>query len=233
MIDLVIGPPGSCKSLYQAMTVEWLIFRSIRGQLKYNLPPRKIFLNFHLSKEWSEKYADRLVYWSDLYDLTKVNDADIVIDEVAVHLPSDRWADTHFEVRRMLAQHRKRGLEIFCNTQDYKMVDINFRRMLHRVWSVQKISGSADPSPTLPPIKKIWGIFFRWELGSFRDLEEGDFSHASFLPRPYLIRRKYIEMYDTREDIKPSPPPKWKHIERDCELPECRSLPPHKRIQHI
>ena len=43
----------------------------------------------------------------------------------------------------------------------------------------------------------------------------------SWIPVFKIISRRFCEMYDTREDIKAGQPPKYKHIERQCELPNC------------
>ena len=214
MIDLTFGRPGECKSLDMAQTTIWLLERAIKIKKKLNLK-REVWLNFHLSNEVLEKYKDFIFYYDDLHQLIEKKDIDIVIDEVSVYLPCDRWKDTHFEVRRMLAQHRKRGLEIYANTQDYKMIDINFRRMIRYVYVVKKLCGNRDPSNTMPPIKYIWGIYTRREI-DVSSLENEKESAALSFPKFKLIRREYCEIYDTREDIKPGKPPKFKHIAREC-----------------
>ena len=111
MIDLTFGRPGECKSLDQAKTTLWLLERALKIKKKYGFH-REVWTNFHLRKDFYDTYAGHLFYYDDLFSLVGKKDCDIVIDEVAVYLPCDRWKDTHFEIRRMLAQHRKRGLEI-------------------------------------------------------------------------------------------------------------------------
>jgi len=214
MINLVFGRPGECKSLDQAKTVIFLLNRAVKIKNKYDLN-REVWCNFHLSKEINENYKGFIFYFDDLFELTKKKDIDIIIDEVSVYLPCDRWKETHFEVRRMLAQHRKRGLEIYANTQDYKMIDINFRRMVKYVFVVKKVFGSRDPSSTMPPIKYIWGFYIKREV-DVSSLEDGKEINVGLIPSFKFITRNFTEIYDTREDIKPGLPPKFKHIEREC-----------------
>ena len=212
MIELTIGRPGECKSLDQAKTIDWLLRRAYKTEKKYKLF-RKVFVNLHLKVD--AKFSKYLFYFDDLFELTKEKDCDIVIDEIAVYLPSDKWKDTHFEVRRMLAQHRKRGIEIYANTQDFRMVDINFRRMIHKVFKVKKVIGNRNPSKTRPPIKHIWGVYIKREL-DIELLEETDKKENFSIPNIEFIRRKFVEMYDTTEDIKPVDPPPLHHYVRKC-----------------
>lgn len=220
MIEFTFAGPGEGKSLDLARTALWLLDRSEYVEKKLGLR-REVWGNFHLSAAVQERYPGRYHYYDDLFQLTKLKDVDVMVDEVAVYLPADKWKDTHFEVRRMLAQHRKRGLEIYANTQDYRMVDINFRRMVKVVRSVKKMMGNPDPSPTLPPIRRIWGVILVRELDKHSIEDSGEQHPIHWLPRPFLIRRKLVEAYDTREDIRPSPPPRFHHIERVCEREDC------------
>ena len=218
--ELCIGRPGQGKSMYNARITLALLKRAewIEKKLK---TVRKVAINFHLSKELMEKYAKYLIYWTDPMELIRLTDYDLVIDEVANYFPSDKWKDTHHEVRRMFAQHRKRGMEIFANTQDYRMVDINYRRMLSRVFQIWKIVGNRSPSATLPKIKYIWGLIIIRELDPETLEDDGEKKVIGLIPNLMLITRKLVECYDTREDIKAAPAPPYHHIERHCSDPNC------------
>lgn len=148
-------------------------------------------------------------------ELIRLKDFDLFIDEVANYFPSDKWKDTHHEVRRMFAQHRKRGMEIFGNTQDYRMVDINYRRMLSRVFQLYKVIGSPSPSATKPAVKFPWGIIAIFELDP-ETLEDDKEKERVGFPSFFLITKKLTSLYDTTEDIKPAPAPAFHHIEREC-----------------
>lgn len=162
-----------------------------------------------------EKYAEHIIYWQDPMELIRLKDFDLFIDEIANYFPSDKWKDTHHEVRRMFSQHRKRGMEIFANTQDYRMVDINCRRMLSRVFQLYKVIGSRSPSATLPAVKHPWGLIANFELDP-ETLEDDKEKERISFPSFFFISKKLTSLYDTAEDIKPAPAPYLQHIAREC-----------------
>ena len=211
MFSFTFGDIGSGKSLFQAQITLELLKQSIRIEKKYKLPKREIWCNWHISNRLQKKYTGRWYYWqtplemifSDYPKNTKVRvNFDCVWDEMAVELPSDKWTQTDLEIRRFFAQHRKRGIRIFGNSQDYMMVDINARRMATDVFMCHKIVGNRDPSATLPPVKHIWGIVFAWQLDkqAIRS-DDMDRKHINLFPHFVFITRKLIEAYDTTEDI--------------------------------
>jgi len=243
--QLTIGRPGMGKSMDTAKMVLWALERArhldIKGvkmskeyankmlrrypvenleQLTYKKGKvfglvRKVALNFHLSSEVELKFKKYILYWQDPMDLIKLTDYDLFIDEIANYFPSDKWKDTHYEVRRMFAQHRKRGMEIFANTQDYRMVDINARRMLSSVYQLYKVIGSRSPSTTLPEIKHPWGVIAKYQLDP-ESLEDEKNKERVGWPDFFLITKKLTKLYDTTEDIKPAPAPQFHHVERTC-----------------
>jgi len=213
--ELTIGRPGMGKSMYTAKTTLWALERALWIKKKLGVI-RKVAINYHLSKPLMEKYAEFILYWQDPMELIRLRDFDLFIDEVANYFPSDKWKDTHHEVRRMFSQHRKRGMEIFANTQDYRMVDINCRRMLSDVFQLYKVVGNRSPSATLPKIRFIWGFIAIYRLDP-ETLEDDKEKERVGFPSFFLITRKLTQMYDTAEDIKPAPPPHYHHIDRLCE----------------
>lgn len=214
--ELTIGRPGMGKSMYTAKTTLWALERAVYIKRKLKVI-RKVAINYHLNQKLMEKYKEYIVYWKDPMELIGLKDFDLFIDEIAVYFASDKWKDTDVEVRRMFAQHRKRGMEIFANTQDYKMVDINCRRMLSKVYQLYKVIGSRSPSATLPVVKRPWGIIFQFELDP-ESLEDDGEKERVGLPTFFLITKKLTLVYDTTEDIKAGPPMPWKHISRgDCQ----------------
>lgn len=227
MFEFTFGDVGSGKSLKQAETVLWLLKRSIRIEKKYQLPVREVWANFHMSEEIRNKYKDRLHYWalpqqmifSDYPENRKIRrNFDCVWDEMAVELPSDKWKDTDPAIRRFFAQHRKRGIQLFGNTQDYMMLDINARRMATNVFRTYKVIGSRDPSPTLPPIKHVWGVIAIWELDleSIRD-DATEQKRLTLFPELVFITKKLTNAYDTAEDIARSERTKLAHVELECD----------------
>lgn len=227
MFQFTFGDVGSGKSLNQAADVLWLLHRSVKIQKKYNLPVRKIGCNFHMNREIQERYRDRLFTWHNPLEMIFEDyprnqiirkNFDCVWDEMAVELPSDKWKDTHPEIRAFFAQHRKRAIQIYGNTQDYMMVDINARRMATKVFESFKIIGSPDPDPTFPPIKHPWGIVAKWELDKrLIRADAQDRIRVSIVPRITWISKYLCNAYNTAEDIRPAEI-ELKHIVRSCKL---------------
>ena len=217
MFQFTFGDVGSGKSLNQADTVLWLLERSVKIEKKHKLPLREVWCNFHMAEWVYKKYPGRLFFWHNpikmigktfnpdgtIKELRK--NFDCVWDELAVELPSDKWKDTPLEVRAFFAQHRKRAIQIYGNTQDYMMVDINARRMATRVFESFKIVGSPDPDPTFPAIKHPWGIVAKWELDKrLIRADAQDRIRLSIIPRMTLITKRLCGAYDTTEDIRPA-----------------------------
>ena len=239
MFQFTFGDIGSGKSLSQADLVLGLLARSVKIQKKYKKPIREIWCNFHLSKSIQEKYDDRLRYWQTPQEMIFTDypkkhmirrDFDVVWDEMAVELPSDKWKDTDPAIRRFFAQHRKRGIQIFGNTQDYMMLDINARRMATSVFETQKLCGNRDPSSTLPDIKHIWGLVWVWELNKSLIRDTGkEKQRMSLLPFKWLwITRRLTTAYDTGEDISKAERIKLLHLEYFCDT--CGKI---KKVEHI
>lgn len=221
MIEFLIGRPGQGKSIYMARKTLELIHRARSIKKKYGFV-RKIYSNLRYSKEFEDANADLLVYWTNPMELTVIKDCDIIWDEIAVELPADGWTNTHREIRRLLAQHRKRGIEIYANTQAYKGVDINFRRMVERLYTVRKLIGNRNPSATLPPVRTIWGIILIRELDPIETEEKLEMKPISIIPDFLWISKKLVSIYDTSQDIKKSDAPPFVHDERYCYNPGCR-----------
>jgi hypothetical protein len=238
MFEFTFGDIGSGKSLHQAETVIRLLRRSRKIQKKYHLPLREVWCNFHMNEKIREANKDRLFYWQlpqqMIFEDYPTNrrirrNFDLVWDEMAVELPSDAWRDTDPAIRRFFAQHRKRGVQIFGNTQDYMMLDINARRMATKVYETHKILGNRDPSSTLPPVKLIWGVIIIWQLDKRLIREDaGNKKHLDLIPEFLFITKKLTEAYDTTEDIAKNPKLKLQHVEYWCDT--CKGI---KKIEHI
>jgi len=193
-----------------------------------------------------------LIYWSDPRQLRychvndcwkgniphAVHDCDIMIDEAANLLPADGWSDTPRWLRKVFSQHRHRGIRVFANTQDYKGVDINFRRMIRRAELIQPVFKSRDISASLPPVKHIFGIIMvrRFDPGQLEEvginnaekLEEIEIKPPLFAARSFWLNRRLIESYDTQQDLPEYKPSQMEEIVYECEHGEnCRD-PKHR-----
>jgi len=214
--EITEGAPGQGKSLYTAKKSEELILRNIRWHERGN-PKRLIVSNLRYSKSFEEKYKGYFRYWSDTSELVKLKDCDIIWDEIATELDSRNWVNLSIEMKRFLSQYRKRGIDIYANTQDFSMIDQRARLMISSVKTLKKLIGSRDISTTKPPPKRIWGITLIREVNNFRETDPEKKKYDLFFMLMF-ITRELVEIYDTRQDIPLGKAPPLKHEERFCEL---------------
>jgi len=192
--------------------------------------PREVWSCMKFSEEFTEYFGGvggnsqldgKILHYWDSEEFHRVvpflRDCDVFIDEIAAMVPADGWKDTPLETRRFFAQHRKRGIEIYANTQNYAMVDINAREMMSHVYHATKLIGSRDISATKPPPKYIWGIILILEVREFRTTARGDDRQYDGFPTLMLIDRDLVEVYDTTEDIKGAGYAPFRHVLRKCE----------------
>jgi len=217
VFELSEGPPGNGKSLDAARLARKIYERNRKWHEKGN-HRRKIYSNIKFAPHIETEWGDYLAYWSDLRQLCDLRDADIIWDEIANELDSRNWTNLTVEVKRMLSQHRKRGLDIYANTQDYEMVDKRARLMFTGVQRLWKIVGSPDPSATKPKIKRVWGIIVKRELENFRSANSMEDRKYALIPEAlFFIEKELISMYDTTQDIPIGKPPPLQHLEKECE----------------
>jgi len=241
MIVIFTGLPGSGKSYKLGRTVVEILYRNKKlhqrqlkafeenpeafipeGQLLPVEPkPRLVWTNLALKSTVSDEFAGYFVYWTELRQLTPLRDCDVIIDEVATYFDARLWETLSLEMRRWLAQHRKFGIEIYGTSQDFAQVDKAFRRLTSDLLYLTKLAGSRDISATKPPPRFIWGVALVRELdATIYDEQKSKFA-ASGMPKFMWISRKGTEIFDTRAEVKLSSALPLKHIEKECEMPNC------------
>jgi len=231
---VISGLESSGKSLRLIKIMSQVAKRNLKYQKRTHIK-RPIYPNFPLSKSF-EKYITEechtpVIYWENIDDLITYENGDVFIDEIANYFDARNWENLSLDARKWLTQGAKRGIEIYGAAQDFAQVDKAFRRLVNHLIHIKKIIGSARPSATRPPIKRIWGICIMVELDPQVYKEDKDkFATKSIMSlRFFLIERRYCEAYDTTAKIAISIPPKMKHVERHCGLDTCG----HVRIQHV
>lgn len=253
-ITLTWARPGQGKGLDTARRIRKMFREYRKTEKRYpDLPKRVMLCNLKLSSAleqlhllpdgihrdleyWENprqlRYCNRSPCFTGKVEKHSVHDVDIVIDEIAQYCPSDGWKDLPRWLRKMFAQHRHRGIRIVANTQDYKAVDINFRRMVAKAFKVRKVFSSRDPSPTMPPVKSIFGLVIRREFEPDQIEEEGATSEKleqlRGMPHFFWISRKLVEMYDSYQDLPEYMPNTLEHVELTCEDPNCKEYHKHK-----
>lgn len=213
--EITEGAPGQGKSLYTARTAKRLILRNKKWEALGN-PKRIIFSNLKFSEEFEKENEGYIEYWSDSNALVKLHDCDIIWDEIATELDARNWTNLSIEMKRFLSQYRKRGIDIYANTQDFSMIDQRARLMISNVRTLKKIIGSRDISTTKPAPKKIWGLVVIRDVENFRETDPEKKKYG-FLPSLMLIKKELVKIYDTRQDIALGKPPPLRHEVRYCE----------------
>lgn len=251
---IIQGLEDSGKSLRLAMICVTLVERNskwYRSQLKdfkglgpmafkdkYGIDkpiPRAINSNMHFSagfEAWAGRKGVPLRYWKNLEDILFLDDVDIIIDEVVKYFDARKFAELSQDAKTWLTQSSKRGVEIYGATQDFSLVDVIFRRLVGGrggLFHIRKLMGSSRPTPTRPPVKRIWGICSMNELDPVGyDSGTSQFKPKSVFPRLFGISRQYCEIFNTKQKIDHGNPPPLRHSERRCERDNCH----HIRISH-
>lgn len=227
--EITEGAPGQGKSLYTARKALWLAKRN-RKWASNGVPLRPIASNLKFSPKaeamWGIYNPDLgrvpenglILYWSDASELVKLRNVDILWDEIATELDSREFANLSRELRRFLSQYRKRGVDIYANTQDFSMIDARARLMISGVKTLTKVIGSQDPSISKPNIKHIWGLTLIRGVSNFREIDPTKKQYSIFNWSMMLIERELVELYDTTQDIPLGNPPPLHHEVRYCQL---------------
>jgi len=214
--EITEGAPGQGKSLYTARLTERVLRRNKKWEAKGN-PRRKVWSNLKFSEAFEQEWEGYIEYWTDASMLVKLSDCDIVWDEIATELDARNWPNLSNEMKRFLSQYRKRGIDIYANTQDFSMIDQRARLMISHVRTLTKILGSRDISTTKPPPRFIWGLILMRDVENYRETNP-EKKRYGWLPSFFLIEKHLVDIYDTRQDIKPGEPPPLRHEVRVCEL---------------
>jgi len=215
------GLESSGKSLKLAILCEALVLRNEKW-FKITKVIRPIWSNMAFSREfetYAAKHGVPIKYWKDLDQLVEIDEADIICDEVGNYFDSRGWENLSLDVRRWLTQGAKTGIEFYGGAQDFAQVDKAFRRLVNDgdLKLIRKVAGSRRPSKTKPPIKRIWGICFVWNLNpSAYNEDKKDFG-GSWLPSIFFIRRKHCRIFDTNQKLQLSELPLLKHQVRFCD----------------
>jgi len=228
-IYLYWGDKGSGKGYFLFYVASHLIKQYFKNEKKFpNLPKRKLYSSMKFASEFEKIHlydvklnpGGHLHYWTNPRQLYGIRNADILWDEIGKDLPSGSWADTPKKLKQVFSHLRKRGNRIFANTQIYEDIDIAFRRQIDYAYRLEKHFGSVDISATLPAPRFIWGLisvkqFDPKVVEIIRNEEEREeyISHARY----YVIRKKYVKLYDTTMELPPYLPDKLEHITYTCD----------------
>jgi len=213
------GLEWSGKSLKLARVAKTLVVRNSKWSKIVGVE-RPIWSNMFFTDAF-EAYAKGMgvpiKYWQNLDDLIKIENADVICDEVGNYFDSRMWQDLSLDVRKWLTQGGKCGIEIYGSAQDFAQVDKSFRRLVNQLYDIRKLIGSPRPAATKPPVKRIWGVCAARELDPQGYDEDKKGFNGSFIPHLFLIRKEDCDIFDTGQKIGRSAYPALRHEERYCQ----------------
>lgn len=223
-IHIVTGLPGSGKSYHSANLTIDLLYRN-RAWYKKSGRLRKVVSNLKMNENVENEFGygtelSFLEYWSEALELPKLRDCDVIWEEMGATVDSRMWESLPLELRRWLAQHRHRGIEIYGNVQEFADIDVAVRRLTQELLYLTKLVGSRDPHPTSPPVKYVWGVILRMRIDPRNYKEDMKFVQGNYsMDGIMFITRKVVELYDMHNDIRAGKYPPLQHRVRNC--PEC------------
>lgn len=215
VFEIIEGQPGNGKSLYTARIARKLVKRNIKWFEKTGTV-RLIYSNLKFSEAfeesatitirtevdgiWDTEKICLIRYWLNVDEVSKLRDCDLIWDEIATEMDSRTFSALSDEVKRFLSQYDKRGVEIYANTQDYSLIDLRARLFVTRVATMVKVIGSGRPSPTKPPVKRIWGLILVRDVVDWKATDPSKKVYQ-MVPNFFLIDREDVAIYDTRQAI--------------------------------
>jgi len=229
-IIIVTGLPGGGKSLETARIATDTLWRN-KGYAKKSGIVRPLWSNLKFNPLIEQEYKGFIQYWVNPSQLIKIRDADVIWDEMATHMDATQWANMSLELKRWLQQHRKFGVDIYGNTQDFTQIDKSARRLCAVMYHMTKVIGSRDVSATRPPVKRPWGLIMMRSIDP-QIYDEGKTpsqQESATMPSFRFIRKEYVEAFDTRQEIGVGEYPRLRHIARNCELDHCS----HVKLLHV
>jgi len=217
MIHIYDGNTGQGKTYMTGLVTLQLLHRNKKWYEKGKIKtPRIVATNMALSAEIVEKYKGYVSSWSDMEQLVSLRQCDVIFDDMATYLDSQRWTETPLSVKRWLRLHEHYGCDIYGNAQDFLTIDPSVRRLTGHVDHVSKIIGSRRPSATKPEVKRIWGLLLVRRVKTEEMDKEKIKRTYEGLPSIEFIKRKICNVFDTTQDIQQGEYPPLQHIERGC-----------------
>ena len=137
---------------------------------------------------------DRIKYFNTVRDFVDMENAIVLIDEASIWFNSRNWNNLDPQVQYKILQHRKDGLRIYATAQFWDGVDKYVRQNAHKYFEVNKVMGSDETE------EKVWGLITVREYPPrFYDKIRRPTIRTNY----YLIRKKYIDLYNTFEKVIP------------------------------
>jgi len=116
MIHIYTGLPGAGKTLKLASVSLWLLRRNKKYFDKSGIR-RLVYSNIKFNKKIEEYYKGFIVYWTDIEQVAKSRQCDVVWQEMSEYLDSQQWEKCPVELRRWVRLHRHYGIDVYGDNQ--------------------------------------------------------------------------------------------------------------------
>jgi len=194
------GLESSGKSLLLSARSEDVRVRNAK-YVKRGIKPRIMAFNTPMSTDFQHSVTASGVRYAtyDSWDtLMRLGEGiDIFCDELLKLVPQKGSDPLPLDVLDYITQCSKRGIHMYCASQDFSQVHKQFRLLVNEVFIVTKVIGSRRPMKSAPPVKNIWGLCI------VRQVEPASFKGDSVtmksigFPWPFFIRERDTRRFDT------------------------------------
>lgn len=224
---VITGLESQGKSLILADIATDLMHRNMRWQEKYGFH-RPVLSNLRFAPHVEKVYGDFIEYWSQYRELLTRTGCDVIWDEISTDFSAIKKEPLPAEVNGWLRQGAKQGVHIYATAQEFHDIHLDFRRRVFQCDQVSKLMGSKRGGENTPAPKFVWGVCWKREL-NIRPYNELEPQFADTIGDFFFITRERCEVFDTHQKILRSDDVPYRHIERECELPNCK----FERIVHL
>lgn len=223
MIALVEAKPGQGKSVYAIYRMIHVLMLRKDVQVRTNIPIK-------FPPRFDKKYGDRLGYvatWQDIKREMMTQTSDVmskkregtmifILDELSLLLDANNWDNLPQEVKFLLRQHRKYGVDILGFSQSVRDIDVKYRRLVQRLFTVSKVF--------VWPYFFAFGVFYlrEWDSDDV-DLEKRERQPLSLLrypPELVVVSPSIFAVADSWHVFEPlkTPVRVVQHVEVVCDL---------------
>jgi len=228
------GEKGHGKSFLMAKHLWGDMLRNRHFHDDLGLPLRKIKVmkTLGLAPELLEEWKGYLELFDNLVELPTFRDCDVYSDDITLRLSARAWDMLSLDVQDWLTASERLGCHFYFTAVNFKRVVIDFRENTDELSVVTKGWGSRRPTPTMPPVKRIWGFIHECQvpINEFRSdsFDESNYSGG----RWHWLKKEFIAMYDhTNVSLRTGYPP-YDYIERQCNDEACPKAP-HVIGKHV
>jgi len=192
------GEKGNGKSYLLAKHLWGDMVRNFDFHENKGLPIRKIKImkTLGLSPELLSDWNEYLEVFTELDELPTFRDCDVYADDITLRLSARAWSELSLDIQDWLTASERLGCHFYFTAVNFKRVVIDFRENTDELSVVTKGLASRRPTPTMPPVTRIWGFIHEAmvPVQEFRadNFDEGKYSGG----RWHWLDKKYINMYD-------------------------------------